>query len=125
MHSMHAQTLTGEVITDALVAISALSDRTQAESQKPLTCLINVLAERRSPGLREKSPALIAQWTAAPFFDTGLTVLQKPSRTRVSIVMELFVGSRCIIFSTYFAIMSTSRFTRSPGLRDFRLVISV
>ena len=29
----------------------------------------------------------------------------------------------CIIFSTYFATMSTSRFTGSPGLSDFRLVI--
>ena len=39
--------------------------------------------------------------------------------------MELLVESPLIIFSTYFAIMSTSRFTGSPGLRDFRFVISV
>src|SRR2546426_1039109 len=44
--------------------------------------------------------------------------------TSFSSVIGLFAGSPRIIFSTYFAIMSTSRLTGSPDLRDLRLVIS-
>src|SRR5208283_3560196 len=50
--------------------------------------------------------------------------LQNPCRTSSSTVSELSAGSRLIIFSTYFAIRSASRFTASPGLSELRFVIS-
>ena len=47
---------------------------------------------------------------------------QNPARTSFSMVIELFDFSAPIIFSTYFAITSTSKFTGSPALSDRRLV---
>ena len=49
---------------------------------------------------------------------------QKPCSTKSSMVRALCCDSRCIIFSTYLAMRSASRFTGSPGLSEFRLVIS-
>ena len=61
----------------------------------------------------------------ARFLNTSSEIgTQKPCSTRSSIVRALCCDSRCIIFSTYFAIRSASRFTGSPGFSECRLVIS-
>jgi len=58
--------------------------------------------------------------------EVGLVVCsaQNPALTSFSTVIELDASALAIIFSTYFATTSTSRFTGSPAPSDRKFVIS-
>jgi hypothetical protein len=62
--------------------------------------------------------------SSAPDFSGENLGGQKPCSTKSSMLSALCCDSRCIIFSTYFAIRSASRFTGSPGCSECKLVFS-